>query len=108
MWPFRPKLPIDRDELEFQLLANAARPFETFGTGRATGWRSSIQGYLSEQALVTATCIFQRLAGREPAAAAPWLDAHLRGVLRRADKVLRREAPDMAAAVAAIGLDAFA
>ena len=90
------------------VLANAARSFETFGTGRATGWRSSLQGYLSEQALVSATCIFQRLAGREPAAAAPWLDVHLGGVLKKADKALGAQAPDMAAAVAAIDLDDFA
>ncbi|HYD14073.1 MAG TPA: hypothetical protein VEC11_14600 [Allosphingosinicella sp.] len=90
------------------LLANAARSFETFGTGRATGWRSSLKGYLSEQALVTATVIFQRLAGRDPAEAAPWLEPHLRGVLKKADKALARQAPDMAAAVAAIRLSEYA
>jgi len=90
------------------LLANNAKSFETFGTGRATGWRSSIKGYLSEQALVTATCIFQRLAGREPAEAAPWLESHLRSVLKNADRALARQAPDMAAAVAAMDLGEFA
>lgn len=90
------------------LLANAARSFETFGTARAAGWRSSLQGYLSEQALVTATCIFQRLAGRDPAEAAPWLDSHLRGVLKQADRALAKQAPDMAAAVAAMHLGEFA
>ena len=90
------------------LLANNAKSFETFGTARATGWRSSVKGYLSEQALVTATCIFQRLAGREPAEAAPWLKDYLRGVLKKADRALARQAPDMAAAVAAIDLGDYA
>ena len=67
MWPFGATLPIDQDELHTDptavyisfgiLLANAARSFETFGSGRAIGWRSSIQGYLGEQAMVTATWI---------------------------------------------------
>ena len=90
------------------LLANNARSFEHFATASSAGWRSSLKGYLSEQALVTATCIFQRLAGREPAEAAPWLEAHLRGVLGKADRALARQAPDMAAAVEAIDLGEFA
>jgi hypothetical protein len=90
------------------LLANNARSFETFGTARNTGWRSSIQGYLSEQALVTATCVFQRLAGREPAEAAPWLKPYLTGVLKQADRALAKQAPDMAAAVEAIDLGDYA
>jgi len=90
------------------LLANNARSFEHFTTASSAGWRSSIKGYLSEQALVTATCIFQRLAGREPAAAEPWLKPYLTGVLKKADRALRKQAPDMAAAVAAIDLSEYA
>ncbi len=89
-------------------LANHARSFEHFSTESSTGWRSSIQGYLSEQALVTGLCIFQRLAGREPAEAEPHLKPYLASVLRNADKALRKTAPDMAAAVAAMKLDDFA
>jgi hypothetical protein len=90
------------------LLANNARSFEHFATASSAGWRSSLKGYLSEQALVVATCIFQRLAGREPAEAAPWLKSYLRGVLKKADRALARQAPDMTAAVAAIDLGDYA
>ncbi len=90
------------------LLANHARSFEHFVTETSQGWRSSLTGYLSEQALVTATCIFQRLAGREPAAAAPHLKPYLAGVLKKADRALAKQAPDMAAAVEATDLSLFA
>ena len=90
------------------LLANNAKSFEQFTTERGAGWRSSGKGYLSEQALVTATCIFQRLAGRAPAEAAPFIKPYLQGVLKQADKALRKQAPDMAAAVQAIDLSEFA
>lgn len=90
------------------LLANNARSFQHFATESSMGWRSSIQGYLSEQALVTATCIFQRLAGRAPAEAAPWLKPYLTGVLKQADRALHKLAPDMAAAVEAIDLADYA
>jgi hypothetical protein len=90
------------------LLANNARTFEHFTTIGGAGWRSSVKGYLSEQALVTATCIFQRLAGREPAEATPFIKPCLKGVLKNADKALQKLAPDMAASVAAIDLSEFA
>lgn len=90
------------------LLANNAKSFEHFVTDTSAGWRSSVKGYLSEQALVTATCIFQRLAGREPAEAAAWLKPYLKGVLKQADRALRKQAPDMEAAVEAIDLSEFA
>ena len=88
-------------------LANSARTFETFQGSTRAGWRSRLQGYLSEGALVTCLAIFQRLAGREPTAAAPHLEDHLRTDLRRVDRVLARRFPDMAAAVEAIDLTAF-
>jgi len=88
-------------------LANSARTFETFqGTTRA-GWTSRLQGYLSEGALVTSIVIFQRLAEREPSAASPFLEDYLRTDLRRAERVLAKRFPDMAAAVEAIDLAPF-
>jgi len=88
-------------------LANSARTFETFhGTTRA-GWRSRLQGYLSEGALVTALVIFQRLAGRDPLAPSAYLEDHLRKDLRRAQRVLAKRHPDMKAAVEAIELSEY-
>lgn len=89
-------------------MANQARSFSHFSTAGGSGWQSSIRGYLSEQALVTATCVFQRLAGREPAEAEPHLKPYLTGVLKKADKALMKLAPDMGAAVDAIDLGEFA
>jgi hypothetical protein len=88
-------------------MANAARSFEVFHGSRGSGWRSSLQGYLGEGALVTATVIFQRLAGRDPLAAAPWLEDHLRTDLRRAARALAKRHPDLAAAVEAVDLAAY-
>jgi len=89
-------------------LANGARSFAQFQSGGQYGWSSRTQGYLSEGALVTATAIFQRLAGRDPLDAAPHLKTYLESDLKRASKVLARRFPDMAAAVSAVDLSAFA
>jgi len=89
-------------------MANHARSFDHFATVGGSGWQAQWRGYLSEQALVTATAIFQRLAGRDPMAAAPHLKDYLEGVLGKAVRALRKQAPDMAAAVDAIDLGAFA
>jgi hypothetical protein len=89
-------------------MANHARSFSHFATESSTGWQSSVRGYLSEQALITATCIFQRLAGREPDAAKPYLKPYLASDLKQADKALQKLTPDMAAAVDAIDLGDFA
>ncbi len=88
-------------------MANAARNFRHFGIGRGTAWESRTQGYLSEGAHVTALVICQRLAGREPAEALPYLEDHLQGDLGRADQVLAKRHPDMIAAVDAVDLAAF-
>lgn len=85
-------------------LANSARNFSQFQSAGEMGWSSRTQGYLSEGALVTATAIFQRLAGRAPMDAAPWLKDYLRKDLKRADRALLKLAPDMAAAIEAIDL----
>lgn len=89
-------------------LANGARSFGQFQSGGETGWSSSTQGYLSEGALVTATAIFQRLAGRDPLAAAPYLKPYLESDLRKAAKALDRLHPDVSASVERIDLSDFA
>lgn len=85
-------------------LANSARHFTQFQSAGSMGWSSRTQGYLSEGALVTALAIFQRLAGRDPLEAEPWLKGYLRKDLRRAARALANRHPDMAAAVAAVDL----
>ena len=88
-------------------MANNARSFSQFQSGGEMGWSSSARGYLSEGALVTATAIFQRLAGREPLEAAPFLKTYLRKDLKRAERALVKRTPDMAAAVEGIDLSEF-
>jgi hypothetical protein len=88
-------------------LANSARNFSQFQSAGEIGWSSRSQGYLSEGALVTATAIFQRLAGRPPMDAAAHLMDYLRKDLKRADGALRKLAPDMEAAIAAVDLDDY-
>jgi hypothetical protein len=66
-------------------------------------WGSAYgQGYLSERALMTALAIQERLAGRDPLAAAPWLKPHLAQDLRAAAKYIASR--DLAAEMAAIDL----
>jgi hypothetical protein len=89
-------------------LANSARSFSQFQSAGEIGWSSRTQGYLNEGALVTSLAIFQRLSGREPMDAAPWLKDYLRTDLKKADRALARLHPDMAAAVEAIDLSEFA
>ena len=89
-------------------LANSARAFSQFQSIGEQGWSSRSQGYLSEGALVTATAIFQRLAGRDPLAASPYLKDYLRTDLRRAVRGLDRLHPDLAASVEAVDLADFA
>ena len=85
-------------------LANSARRFSQFQDATEMGWSSRTQGYLSEGALVTALVVFQRLAGRDPLDAAPFLKDYLRSDLRDATRWLGRRHPDMAAAIAAVDL----
>ena len=89
-------------------LANSARSFAQFQSAGEMGWSSRSQGYLSEGALVTATAVFQRLAGRDPLAAAPFLKPYLESDLRRVVKALARLHPDMAASVERVDLSEFA
>jgi hypothetical protein len=89
-------------------LANSARNFGQFQSAGEMGWSSHLQGYLSEPALVTALAIFQRLAGRAPADAAPHLKPYLQKVLKAADKALAKQHPDLVASVKEIDLSDFA
>ncbi len=89
-------------------LANSARSFAQYQSAGEMGWASRTQGYLSEGALVTATAIFQRLGGRDPMAAAPFLKDYLRSDMKKVAKALDRLHPDMAASVAAVDLSEFA
>jgi hypothetical protein len=89
-------------------LANSARSFRQFHGAGEMGWSSGGQGYLSEGALVTALVIAERLAGRDPMAAAPYLKTYLRTDLKQAARALARIHPDMRLAVAAIDLGQFA
>lgn len=88
-------------------MANHARDFSQFQNAVEMGWSAQTRGYLSEHALVTATAIFQRLAGRDPMDAAPFLKAYLRGVLKQAARALDKQTPDMAAAVEAVDLSEY-
>ena len=65
-------------------MANSSWSFGQVQTGTTLGWSSRTQGYLSEAALTTALAIFQRLIGRDPADAAPYVEDYLRKVLRKA------------------------
>lgn len=89
-------------------LANSARNFSQFQDAVEMGWSSRTQGYLSEGALVTALVISQRLGGRDPADAKPYLKSYLQTDLKNASRALQKMLPDMAAAVAATDLDEFA
>lgn len=88
-------------------LANSARTFSQFQSAGEMGWSSRTQGYLSEGALVTALAIFQRLAGRDPLDAQPYLKDYLQKDLKSAAKVLARGHPDMVASVDAVDLAEF-
>lgn len=88
-------------------LANSARAFSQFHSGGLAGWSSRTQGYLSERALVTATILFQRLAGRDPLDAGPFLKAYLQKDLKWAVKALARLHPDVPSSVRSADLAAF-
>lgn len=89
-------------------LANSARNFAGHTSYDMQGWSSQSAGYLSEQALVTALAMTERLAGRDPlSTAGPYLKSYLRSDLKKANAHLRRNYPDLFAAVEAVELEAF-
>jgi hypothetical protein len=85
-------------------LANSARNFAQFQDAHIQGWHSSTSGYLSENALVTATAIFVRLFEIDPAPAIPRLKPYLRGDFAKALKYVDWRHPDVAQALAAVDL----
>jgi hypothetical protein len=88
-------------------LANSARDYRQAGEARLSTWSMRTQGTLSEGALVTALVIVERLCGRDPMAAAPYLKSYLESVLEQATNALAKTHPDMRAAVEAIDLTQF-
>lgn len=88
-------------------LANSAKTFRQFQSAGEMGWSTSTQGYLSEGALVTALAVTERLAGRDPMAAAPHLKDYLEKDLRRADRALAKLCPDVREGVIATDLSDF-
>lgn len=86
------------------LLANSARSFEQYNDGEWSGWRSSANGYLSEQALVTATALFAALHGYETDTASAALKPYLRSDMKRADKAISHIHADVPAALDAVDL----
>ena len=86
------------------LLANSARHFEQWTDGQWAGWRASSAGYLSEQALVTATAIFAQLHGHAADEAVPALKDYLRKDFAKARKAVARDYPDLPTAMREIDL----
>jgi hypothetical protein len=86
------------------LLANSARNFEQWTDGEWQGWRSHTAGYLSEQALVTATAMFAHLHGLDARAIEGGLKTYLRSDLRKAAKAVAKDSPNFAERLAAVDL----
>ena len=82
------------------LLANDARTFEQWTDGEWFGWQSSTMGYLSEQALVTATAMFAALHKHDTGAAKAALKPYLRKDFAKAEKAIAKDHPDFAQALA--------
>lgn len=83
-------------------LANNARSHRTYQHGLGSGWQSSHTGYLSERALITALVISERLAGRDPALAEPYLKSYLKDDLKLVTRWFARR--DVDADVMAVSL----
>lgn len=88
-------------------LANSAKTFGQYQSAGEMGWSSRWQGYLSEGALVTALAVVERIGGRDPLAATPYLKAYLAKDLAHAAKALGRRYPDMPAAVEDVDLSEY-
>lgn len=86
------------------LLSNSARSFEQFNDGEWSGWRSSANGYLSEQALVTATALFAALHAYDTGKANDALKPYLRSDMKKASKAIAHIHPDVCAAMDRIDL----
>lgn len=88
-------------------LANSARSYVQFQNAVESGWSSRLQGYLGEEALVTAFAIVEQLRGGDSRAAVPYLKDYLRPQLRKTGKALARLHPDLASAISAVDLDDY-
>lgn len=86
------------------LLANSARTFEQWNDGEWSGWQSSASGYLSEQALVTATAMFAALHDYPWEQARDALKPYLQGDLKKAAAAVRKDHPDFKAALKSVDL----
>lgn len=86
------------------LLANSARTFEQWSDGQMFGWRSSANGYLSEQSLVTATALFAALHGYDAKDALPALKPYLRSDMKKASKAVAQSHPDLTVSLESIDL----
>lgn len=86
------------------LLANNARSFAQWQSDGWHGWQSSTKGYLSEQALVTATALFASLHGHSAEGARAALKPYLRKDFAKAEKVVAQELPDLSRTLAEIDL----
>lgn len=87
-------------------LGNNARYSGHVDEGGGRGWFvSGWQGYLGERMLMTALALSEMLAGRDPAAAAPYLKTHLASDVRAAHRYAARK--DLRAEVEAIDLTEF-
>lgn len=85
-------------------LANSSRTFDQWADGSMFGWRSSANGYLSEQSLVTATALFAALHGYEAAEASAALKPYLRSDMKKAVKAIAKDHPDPTASLGEVDL----
>lgn len=87
-------------------LGNNARYAGHIDEGGGRGWFvSGWQGYLGERMLMTALALSELVAGRDPAAAGPYLKDYLETDLKMAQRYASRG--DLQAEIAAIGLSEF-
>ena len=86
------------------LLANSARTFEQWSDGEWSGWHSSASGYLSEQALVTATAMFAALHDYPWVRARDALKPYLQSDLKKAAAMVSKDHPDFKASLSKVDL----
>lgn len=86
------------------LLANSARTFSKWQDELYGFWQSSTAGYLSEQALVTATVASAALHGFDLSPAERSLKPYLKVDIKKARKAIARNHPDMAGSLSRVDL----
>lgn len=70
-------------------LANSAFTFSQYTDVDSQGWKTSAQGYLSESELAYCLAVFLHLKGIDRTTVEPYLDKHLRKVLKTATKEMK-------------------